>query len=474
MQPMPESFPDVVLQALRDWHMSQLDALPWHTFVSLTQTSTDQGAWSQLEWSQAIKKCILEGLQTLQVEDDRAASLLRQRFLDNDPVRVVANRLNVSQSRVLQRQRSAVVALAGCLWQEEARALAARQARILDRLEITAPVRLFGVSDKQAELLSLLGEGSSWIIAVDGMGGIGKTTLVDAAIRQIVTQPLYVDVVWISARRNLFTLWGGLQERVDEPALTHERLLDAILGQLGAERAMHLSYEDKLAEVKERLRSRPHLIVVDNLETAADHEALVPRLYELCDPSRFLLTGRHSLRAFPSVYSLTLNELSLADSLELLRYEAGERGFHELARASHDALTQVYEVVGGNPLVLKLVVGQAFALPLPQVLKNLRLARVRVAEELYRHLYWHSWQALSDQARRVLVTMPLITEQGGDVAQIAAISGLAEEVVAEVMGELVSVSLVNRVGDVQHYRFSIHSLTETFLVQEVLKWQSPP
>jgi hypothetical protein len=459
-----------LLQALQNWHKPQLNDAPWRAFVSLA--SAEQGDRSSLEWGQAVKKWIFLGLQNLQADHSQAADLLRRRFLDQDSVRVAAHRLNVSESRVLQIQRGAVLALAQRLWQQEANALAAWQERILERLEITAPARLFGVAGKQAELLSLLEGDSPWVIAVDGIGGIGKTSLVDAAIRQIVERPVYADVGWISARRYSFTLWGGLQELPEEqPALTYEGLLDAILCQLGAEQVTRLSLEHKQVRIKERLRAAPHLIVIDNLETAADYQALVPRLHEFCNPTRFLLTTRHGLRAFPAVRSLTLNELALADSLDLLRYEAQERGFEQLAQAPDELLAQVHQVVGGNPLVLKLVVGQCYVSPVPQVLENLRQAQGRAVEELYHHLYWHSWQALSDEARRVLVTMPLITEQGGDSAQIAAMSGLAEHAVAEALGELVTVSLVHRAGDVQRYRYSIHSLTETFLVREVLKWQ---
>ncbi len=475
MQPMPDSFPQVVHQALRDWYKPHLDDQPWHTFASLAQATTGKGAPSRLEWSQAIKEWILRGLQHLHHEDSRASELLRQRFLDDDPVHIVANRWNVSESLILQRQRKAILALSRCLWQEEAETLAEKGARILDRLEITVPVRLFGIADKQTALSDLLGvEGPPWVIAVDGMGGIGKTTLADAIVRQMVTWPRYADIGWVSARRNVFTLWGGLQEQADQPALTFEHLIDAILGQFGAERTTRLPYERKLIEAKEFLRSAPYLIVIDNLETAADYARLVPELQGLCNPSRFLLTSRHSLRTFPGVYSLTLDELSLTDSLDLLRYEAEERGFHELAGAPDDLLTQVYQVVGGNPLALKLVVGQSYALPPSQVLKNLRLAQGQTAEELYRHLYWHSWQVLSDRARQVLVTMPLVAEQGGDISQIAAISELSEHEVTAALTELVNVSLVNKAGDIQNYRFAIHQLTEAFLAREVLKWQSSP
>jgi hypothetical protein len=471
MQIMPDPFPEIVHLALRDWHKPQLDDGPWHACISLAQATTGRGRLSRLEWSQAIKEWILRGLQHLHSEDSHAADLLRQRFLDDDPVRIVANRLNVSESLVLQRQREAILALAHCLWQEEAEILEEKQARILNRLEITVPVRLFGITDKQTTLLDLLGdEGPAWVIAVDGMGGIGKTTLVDVIVRQVATQPFYVDIGWVSARHRVFTLWGGLQEPVDRPALTFERLIDAILDQFGAAQAIRLPYERKLSEVKELLNSAPYLIVIDNLETAADYRTILPELHGLCNPSRFLLTSRHSLRAFPAVYSLTLDELSLTDSLGLMRYEAEERGFHELASAPDDLLTQVYQVVGGNPLALKLVVGQSYALPLPQVLKTLRLAQGRAVEELYQHLYRHSWQVLSDHARQVLVTMPLVAEHGGDIPQITAISELPENEVTAALTELVNVSLVNKVGGVQDCRFAIHQLTETFLAREVLKW----
>ena len=43
---------------------------------------------------------------------------------------------------------------------------------------------------------------------------------------------------------------------------------------------------------------------------------------------------------------------------------------------------------GGNPLALHLVTGQLYLLALPQVIENLREARGKRAEELYRFIYW--------------------------------------------------------------------------------------
>ena len=46
--------------------------------------------------------------------------------------------------------------------------------------------------------------------------------------------------------------------------------------------------------------------------------------------------------------------------------------------------------------------GQLHLLALPQVVENLREACGKKAEDLYRFIYWDSWQRLPDDARDVL------------------------------------------------------------------------
>jgi hypothetical protein len=76
---------------------------------------------------------------------------------------------------VYKRQRSAIQDLAGILWQTEAETRAKKRARIVGRLEIKEPPRLFGVDDKLAELTAALATAESpWLVAVVGIGGIGK------------------------------------------------------------------------------------------------------------------------------------------------------------------------------------------------------------------------------------------------------------------------------------------------------------
>jgi hypothetical protein len=263
-----------------------------------------------------------------------------------------------------------------------------------------------------------------------------------------------------------------VEQSQSPPALTLEGLLDAVVEQFGFQDLARMPLAQKRAGVGARLEARPYLVVVDNLETAADYRALIPELRDLVSPTRFLFTSRHSLHDYPGVHGLTLDELSAADCLALLRHEADQRGLTALHTAPDGTLLRIHEVAGGNPLALKLLVGQMHTLSISQVVDDLHQARGRRVEELYRFIYWRSWQLLGDEAKRLLTIMPLVAESGGGLEQIAALSELPEAEMRDALQQLVALCLVNVMGTIDERRYGIHRLTETFLLNEVLKWQS--
>lgn len=469
----PGDLSQAIHTVLRTWHAGGHEERPWADLLVIRQQLDEQAA---PDLDLAVKEVVLHALHSLeqQVGGD-AVKILRLRFLDGLTARATANRLNLTENVVYKQQRAALRDLADLVAQAEREARAAKAARIVERLEIQEPPHLFGVDDVLADLVALLAApGPPWLAAVVGIGGIGKTTLADAAVRALAGTPAFADIAWVGARHDRFTVWDGLTPGAEgAPALTLERLVDATVDQLDFRDLARLAPTHKHAGLRARLKAAPYLVVVDNLETAADYRALVPDLQGLVHPTRFLLTSRHSLHQYPGVHNLSLDELSAADSLALLRYEADNRGLADVARAPRETLWPVYEAAGGNPLALKLLVGQMHTLSLPKVVEDLRQARGQSAEELYRFIYWRSWHLLDDDARRVLAIMPLVAESGGGLEQIAALSTLADERLTAALQQLVTLSLVNVQGTVQSRRYSIHRLTETFLLNEVLKWQTP-
>jgi hypothetical protein len=460
----------MVHAALRDWHAGEMDGAPWQQMLVVAERLAGQPI---PEPTLAVRQILLELLNELEAQSPGLGLILRSRFFDGQTAAATANRLNLTENVVYKHQRQAVDELAALLWQAECAAREEKAARIVARLEIPAPVPLFGVGHKLAELSRVLdAAGPPWLVAVTGIGGIGKTSLADAVVRGLAERPIFADVAWTSARQDRFTLWDGLEENASSrPALTMDGLVEALVDQLGFHDLARLTAAQKQAGLRDRLKARPYLVVVDNLETAADYRALVPGLPRLADPSRFLLTSRRSLHEFPGVFGINLDELSAADSLDLLRHEAAARGLTDVAAAPGHVLLPVYEAAGGNPLALKLLVGQMHTLAVDQIVADLRQAEGRTVDDLYRHIYWRTWQMMGDDDRRVLAGMPLVAESGGGLEHIAALSQLSGERLTAALQHLVKLSLVNVHGTPIARRYGIHRLTETFLLNEVLKWQ---
>ncbi|MBE7467663.1 MAG: helix-turn-helix domain-containing protein [Anaerolineales bacterium] len=340
---------------------------------------------------------------------------------------------------------------------------------ILKRLAALPDQRLFGVSVAQQQLRLFLEQTDApWLISIDGIGGIGKTSLAAAIAREIMPTNRFEDMAWISAKQEEFLPQIGL-EPTSRSALDTDTLANSLLGQLDPNLSLARSTEEKKLLLTHLLKERPYLIVVDNLETAADYQTLLPFLRQLANPTKFLLTSRHSLHAYSEAFCLTLKELNQVDALALLQYEAEIRGVTALTSASETQRGDIYGVVGGNPLALKLVVGQLYVLPLSQVLESLKQARSKTVDDLYTYIYWQAWHTLDKTSQEVLLVMPLA--QGGTFEQLITVSEIEISELNQALAHLVKLSLVEVSGDLEQRRYRIHRLTETFLMNEVVKWR---
>jgi transcriptional regulator with XRE-family HTH domain len=326
---------------------------------------------------------------------------------------------------------------------------------------------LFGIDLQQRQLSDQLNKDDEpWLIAIDGIGGIGKTALANAMVHETLPAGRFYDAAWLSAKQEEFRPNPRVQ-KINQPALDRDTLVDTILEQLGDRRLLVSSSNAKLDGLINLLRGHPYLIVIDNLETIADYQALLPVLRKLANPSKFLLTSRHNLRAHSDVFCLNLTELSWNDTFAFLMHEAEVRGISILAEASEVQLESIYRVVGGNPLALKLVVGQIGFLPLSEVLRNLEHVRDKEIDDLYCYIYWQAWRNLDAASQKALLAMPLA--QGGTLNQLRIVSRLEMDKLNQALKRLIIRSLVEVQGSIEQRRYHIHRLTETFLLTEIVK-----
>ena len=350
---------------------------------------------------------------------------------------------------------------------------------LLSQFDALPEQKLFGIEQVRTQLqASILAADRPWLLSIDGIGGIGKTTLARDLVRAVAQTERFAALGWVSAKQEEFLPESGIQP-VDEDAVGNaagggaaldvDALTDALLEQVGGGAQTNGTAAEKRATLARLLEERPSLLVIDNLETVADYEALIPTLRQLANPSKFLITSRLSIKQHADVFCLSLSELSQESTLALLHHEAEVRGILPLADASDAILEQIYAVVGGHPLALNLVLGQLIYLPLSQVLNNLEQARGRHVDELYTYIYWQAWQMLDDSSRQLFLSMPLL--YNSTFAQLAATSLLEFDKLQGALTQLLGLSLVLVGGDLVEPRYRLHRLTETFLMHEVLKWE---
>jgi DNA-binding transcriptional regulator YiaG len=451
--------------AFKLWHKPDANSSPLNNLYLFQQAQRETG-----NTREATNQVILKALQALEADQAQRARILRMRFLDQLKVQIIARRLNVADSTVYKWQGQALTQLARCLSTLEDQARAKHQASLEQQLNLPPPIQLFGVEAELNTLLDLLAlSGPPWLLSIEGIGGIGKTALANALIRELALTGRYQDLAWISAKQQDFLPHLGLQP-TNQPALDPDTFTSSLLEQLNPEMSVPTSPQAKMTMLISLLKEAPYLIVVDNLETVVDYQTLLPTLRKLADPTRFLLTSRHSLQAHPDVYCLSLKELNRPDTLAFLKYEAQTRGISSLLQASQAELESIYQVVGGNPLALKLIAGQIGFGSLAQVLDNLKQASGKKVDDLFTHIFWQAWHALDSTSQQVLLVMPLA--QDGDFAQLAAVSKLAAAELNDALEHLITLSLVEVAGDnLADCRYRIHRLTETFLLTEVAKWQ---
>ena len=412
------------------------------------------------------------GVQTLAEKYATEAQILRQHFWEGKAIQAIATELSMADGTVYNKQSEGITRLADLLYHQEERERNDYRCALEARLQPPSNTHLVGLAQPVTHLVNLLCTADApWLIALAGIGGIGKTTLADAVARAVIGREHFDDIGWITAKQQLFGGQSGLRG-VNQPAISAETLIRTLITQLLPETPLSptLTLAELQAILCARLRQRPHLIIIDNLETLTDLETLIDTLRDLANPTKFLLTSRVSLFDELDIYHYLVPELAAAVTLHLVRQEARLRNLPDLLAASDADLQPIVETVGGNPLAIRLVVGQSHVHALDHILANLRAARGQTIEHFYTYIYRQAWDALDETARRVLLVMPLVSSLGGTLEHIRKVSSLELGAVTDALGHLVYLNLVDSRGDLKTRRYTIHNLTATFLQEQVIRW----
>jgi len=346
-----------------------------------------------------------------------------------------------------------------------------RRQRLRAHLPLPESARLFGVQEHIQRLHSWLQQpDGERIVSIEGLGGIGKTALAHAVMERVAAQGAVDGIVWVSARQNWLDL-GGEMHTLPHPARTLYDVFSRLATQLGLEHVAGLNLEEKTRALKRIFHTGTYMVVVDNLETVEDTRSLLPALAEVAGKARFLLTSRHSLRAYPFVRCFPVPELNAAAARALWLDSLARQARRP---AQNSAFETVYALVGGLPLALKLLAAQLAHLPLDVLVEHLRRGQAHSQAHLYTYIYRRTWMMLSDPARQLLLSMLWASPEGEDAAWLQHMSSLPAPEFPRALQQLLEFSLLDVRGSLEQPHYHIHRLTSTFLRTEILQqWTSP-
>ncbi len=315
------------------------------------------------------------------------------------------------------------------------------------------PGEFIGREREKAEVREALAS-RSYLICIDGIGGIGKTALALEVAHDCLKAskgelpangiPTFDAFVWTTAK---------------DRELALSDILDTIARTLDYPYIAQLPPEEKPPETAKLLRQYKCLLIVDNFETITD-DAVRDFLLNLPEPSKALITSRY--QKLRQARAVSLRGMEQGEALALIRSEGKRLGLPAVESAEEKVLLRLYEATGGAPLAIKWAVGQMKqrGQSLDTVLDYLYEAR----GDIFENIFARSWSLLSENARRVLMVMPIFATSASKEA-IEAASDVHKWDLDEALGQLVEMWLVEASEELDEAkrRYSIHPLTRAYV-----------
>ncbi|HAJ35532.1 MAG TPA: hypothetical protein DCL15_07550 [Chloroflexi bacterium] len=312
---------------------------------------------------------------------------------------------------------------------------------------IAPPVHLAGRDQELTQLTTALTRsGRGAVVAIVGMGGVGKTALA-AELANRLRGEFTDGVLWgrvaTDATPDILQSWG----------LAFDRDLSKIS-----------SYEARAAAMRDILSDKRALIVLDDVITGKPIDLLLPG----ASPCAVLITTRD--RAEVARYTneiVELRELPAVAGLEMLTHLLGE----ETVATEHAAAEELCQLLGGLPLAVEIAAQRVLASPrrdLARMVRSLHSASARLAHGIsnrsVRTSFEVSWESLDASLRRTFAVMGLFDGRPFTAAALAASSDLEADAALDQLDLLATLSMLKYAED---DRYVQHRLLADFALEKL-------
>lgn len=302
------------------------------------------------------------------------------------------------------------------------------------------------------------------IICIDGVGGVGKTSLVLEVAHECLAASKSIE-----SNNRIATFKGFIYITTKGHDLSLDNMLDEVAEQLERDIEMRQLLKRQLLQEKRSstiriFQNNPCLLIVDGYETITD-TAVEDFLLELPEPSKVLITTRK--KTVSSARIISLNGLPDLDAIEFVRSYGESQHLREIVNAGDTQLLLLCKATEGNPLAIQWALGQIgdAQQSLDATLGNIEKNKGNTFEQIF----LISWGLLSQDARRILRIMPIFKTDAFKQS-IEVVSRLFRDDFNIAMRQLTKMSLINtkEIQEASIQRYSIHPLTQEFILAKLI------
>ncbi|MFB6977332.1 AfsR/SARP family transcriptional regulator [Streptomyces scopuliridis] len=286
------------------------------------------------------------------------------------------------------------------------------------------------------------------IEAIDGMGGVGKTSMAVHLAHQLHDR--------FPEGRIYLHLHGHAEDRAP---LSAAHALNELLRLLGTPpEELPQSLDELVALWRTTVRDRRMLVILDDAAGPGQIRPLLPG----ASPTAVIVTSRQRLPGLPGVRPVSLDVLPREDAIALFNQRLGAR------RAVREADTaEIVRICGYLPLAVDVVASRLLARPswtTSDLLKQLtsgggKLSQLRDGERNISHVFASSYRWLTPLQRLVFRRIGLHFGLEFGPHAVAALAGLSFEATENALEDLLAHHLI---FEPSPHRFTIHDLLRVY------------
>ncbi|PIN77984.1 hypothetical protein COV14_04795 [Candidatus Woesearchaeota archaeon CG10_big_fil_rev_8_21_14_0_10_33_12] len=301
------------------------------------------------------------------------------------------------------------------------------------------------------DIETIFSDTRNFIVSIDGIGGVGKTTLALEIARKFWDEKKYDAIVWTTAKKNRLESTGIINI---VPALsTLEELLNEIIKVFSIPELLILPLDEKKYEIKKLLKKFKTLLIIDNLETIEDEKIINFVKDELPAPTHVITTTRKKL--VEAGRYVMLKEFTQEETNEFIASILEEKKVE--VKLSDENKVSIQKLTGGNPLALKIIISWLIeGISIDSALEKIKKGEHKILEFCFEETFSN---LLSSEAKKTFVIFPIFSESV-TFEEIKVATNMGYDGVNNVIFELERYTLINsELVNKDNKSFTVYSMS---------------